>query len=243
MASPKTSPIPIPIAKKFAGSTIQQALFRQLLLAMSYPGRVQQLEASPAIQPELAKGMNSLYSVIATLVDRHVTLADPDTLVPEALWRWLGLSPEAAVTPEEGQYIVCDPKAEPRFTPSSGTLESPERGATLIMAVDELRPITSKEQLAGHSLEADTDKSVRLYVRGPSRKEPKQRGFICSAVHPNWLALRDQWKFPLGVDLLLVSPSAVAAVPRSCQLSFGYVPANQDVHERAQAPQPERLDP
>lgn len=243
MSQPTSQPTPQPTPHKFADSSVQQTLFRQLLLAMSYPGRVHQLDAAASLKPQLAQGLNSLYAVIATLVDRHVTLADPDSLLPEALWRWLGLSPQAAECPAQAQYIVCDPSLPPSFSPSQGTLASPELGATLIMAVADLSPITA---LQDQPDQGSADK-VRLLVRGPSRLAPKQRGFISSALHPDWLELRNQEKFPLGVDLLFVSPAAVAAVPRSCQLSFATC-QGQGVHTqtdqgRAAAHQPERLDP
>lgn len=196
----------------------QQQLFRHILAAMSYPGRVQ----------AIARGSNQdvsslLRGVIVTLVDRQVTLADPHGLVTDDLWTWLGQSPASAA---DAQYIVADPAKTPEFSPQVGTLESPEYGATIIMPVAQLQALDQPQASA-----ADV-----LYVSGPSRKNPRVRGFRVSSCHPSWLTKRQQWQeeeasFPLGTDWLLVSPDSIVAVPRSCQL-LNHCPEDK-----------ERLDP
>lgn len=187
----------------------QQQLFRHILAAMSYPGRVQTVDDSGGVT---GSAHDLLRGVIVTLVDRQVTLADPHSLVADDLWSWLGQSPAPA---DAAQYIVADPARTPEFSPQVGTLESPEYGATIIM------PVTSLEGLdQAQPQPSDTDV---LYVSGPSRKNPRVRGFRVSPCHASWLSKRQQWQeedasFPLGTDWLLVSPDSIVAVPRSCQL-------------------------
>lgn len=187
----------------------QQQLFRHILAAMSYPGRVEAIESGASSHG--AKSVSSLLrGVIITLVDRQVTLADPHDLVADDLWSWLGQSPAPA---DAAQYVVADPAKTPEFSPQVGTLESPEYGATIIMPVAHLESLDHPQ--------ASTEEV--LYVSGPSRKNPRVRGFRVSPCHPSWLEKRQQWQeeeasFPLGTDWLLVSQDSIVAVPRSCQL-------------------------
>jgi len=99
----------------------QQTVFRQLLRAFSFPGRVE----------TLADG-NALTQTLATLVDREATLADPQNLLDALTLKRL----QARMTaPELAQFIVADGNLPPLFEPSLGTLESPELGATILLTV------------------------------------------------------------------------------------------------------------
>lgn len=200
----------------FADNVSQQQIFRHILAAMSYPGRVQ-----------TAPGQ--LADVVLTLVDHHVSLADPDDQLPPALWRWLGM---AATATTEAQYIVSAGHLCPDYKPQIGTLESPEQGATIIIPVAHIEPLRQAD-----------DSKDSLYVSGPSRKSPKIRGMKITGLHSDWLAMRERWHegFPRGTDWLFVAPApssapnggvALAAVPRSCELS-----------SRHPSPDSERLDP
>lgn len=188
-----SAPAPAPA---FADSAGQQPIFRALLGALSYPGRLHTV-AAPA----------GVADVVVTLVDRQVSLADPYAALPKPLWRWLGIAPEQ---PDAAQYIVCPAQDSPDFQPAIGSLESPEFGATIIIPVPELTAISAWE--------ADA-----LYVAGPSRNSPKVRGLRAKGLNPQWLSCRAKWHrgFPLGTDWFFVAPSgdgqvAIAAVPRSC---------------------------
>lgn len=103
----------------------QQAAFRLLLEAFSYPGR----------RIELNTEGDALVLVLATLLDGGVTLADPQGLVSADDQRRLGVT---TVSPEQAQYVVMSGDHVPDFKPALGTLESPEQGATLILKVDSL---------------------------------------------------------------------------------------------------------
>lgn len=103
------------------GAPRQQAVFRQLLRAFSFPGRVE----------TLADG-DALTQTLATLVDREATLADPHNQLDALTLQRL----QARMTePERAQFVVADGSLPPLFEPSLGTLESPEQGATILLTV------------------------------------------------------------------------------------------------------------
>lgn len=102
----------------------QQSVFRQLLRAFSFPGRIETLVDGEA-----------LTQTLATLVDREASLADPQNLLDALTLVRL----QARMTaPELAQFIVADGSLPPLFEPSLGTLESPEHGATILLRVTAL---------------------------------------------------------------------------------------------------------
>ena len=99
----------------------QQTVFRQLLSAFSFPGRIETLTEGDA-----------LTQTLATLVDREATLADPQNLLNDLTRQRL----QARMTgPERAQFIVADGSSSLIFEPNLGTLESPEHGATILLKV------------------------------------------------------------------------------------------------------------
>jgi len=124
----------------------QQAAFRQLLDAFSYPGR----------RVELNTEEDALVLVLATLLDGGVTLADPQGLVSADDQRRLGVM---TVNPEQAQYVVMSGEHVPDFKPALGTLESPEQGATLILRVSSLGS-DGCLRLSGPGIESETTLSV-----------------------------------------------------------------------------------
>ncbi len=99
----------------------QQSVFRQMLRAFSFPGRIETLVDGDA-----------LTQTLATLVDRETALADPQNLLDALTLVRL----QARMTaPELAQFIVADGSQPPLFEPSLGTLESPEHGVTILLKV------------------------------------------------------------------------------------------------------------
>lgn len=102
----------------------QQTVFRQLMRAFSFPGRIETLVNGEA-----------LTQTLATLVDREATLTDPQNLLDALTLQRL----QAHMTkPEHAQFIVADGSQSPTFEPSLGTLESPEFGVTILLKVTAL---------------------------------------------------------------------------------------------------------
>lgn len=168
----------------------QQAAFRHLMSAFSYPGRV----------VTVAGGAESaLMLVLATLVDTACALADPQHLLKGDDLRRLGVR---ATSTDAADFVLADGRQLLETTPRLGSLENPERGATLVLRVTALG--------AG----------VRLILTGPGIQQDKP--LQVSGIDPAWWTLRAQWNehFPLGVDLILVSERDIAVVPRTTRIDL-----------------------
>jgi len=166
----------------------QQRLFRRLLEAFAYPGRL--LDAADS-------GTTARLAILATLLDGEVDLADPHGLIaPEDGLRLM----TSAAAPEQARFVVADAARAPDFTPTQGSLESPEFGATLLLEVEQLGT-GSPLLLTGPGIAAQT----RLAVQG---------------LHPEWIARRADWvsAYPLGVDIILCDATHFAALPRTTQI-------------------------
>lgn len=169
----------------------QQWVFRRLLEAFSYPGRV----ASVA-RPDQAPALSL---ILATLVDAEVALADPQGLIAADDWRRLGARREA---PETAHFIVARGDLAPAFAPPLGTLESPELGATVVLRVGSLGE-GSPLALSGPGI----DGATRLAVGGLDPAWLARRAV--------WNAA-----FPMGIDVILVDGTRLAVLPRTTRIEF-----------------------
>jgi len=162
---------------------VQQQLFRGLMHGFSYPGRVVQTGQEQPIQ-----------SVLATLVDNGLPLADTDGLLDQLFLQRLGCH---LTHPEEAAFIVCSGTKAPTFTPCIGSLESPEKGATVLIAVASFRNGTSYQ------------------LRGPGVQDTQK--FNVEGLDSAWIKAHQLWRthYPMGVDLLLVSEDSWIALPRT----------------------------
>ena len=171
----------------------QQSVFRQLLTAFSYPGRVETLVA-------LTDPSDALTPTLATLLDGAVSLADPDGLVSPLTRKRLQvtLSHDTGTAP----FVVAQGSRPPSFTPCLGSLESPEYGATLLLRVDLLGqgPLL---QLEGPGING----AIPLCVTG---------------LHARWITQRNEWNagFPQGVDMILFDKQRIVALPRTTRITL-----------------------
>lgn len=166
----------------------QQRMFRGLMNAFAYPGRIESLGVAAP---------DALRFVLAALVDGETSLADPDALVATDDWR--RLQARRAV-PEEAGFVVARGDRAPAFEPVLGTLESPERGATVILRVARLGEGTAW-RIAGPGV--DGERRVRV-----------------TGLAPAWLAARSRWNatFPMGVDWLLIDEARLVGLPRTTRI-------------------------
>lgn len=172
----------------------QQQLFRNLLDAYSYPGRIQTCPVQA--EPSLA--------LLSALLDGQTTLSDPQDLLPESIWPKL----EALRVPYElAAFILLDGSRAPEMVPNLGTLEAPEHGATLLLRVESLH-----EGSAG---------ALRLQLRGPGIRQPIAIGV--DGLHVDWIIARNDWvgSFPLGVELVLCDAQRFVALPRTTHIKIG----------------------
>ncbi len=173
----------------------QQKLFRSLLDAFSYPGRITQCATAST---------SSWFALLSTLVDGQTTLADPHKLIEESQWPKLEAH---RASPEVAAFVVVDGSRTPEFMPSLGTLEAPEYGATLMLRVTSLND-------AGIG-------TIRLQLSGPGIQKPMIIGV--EELHADWITSRNDWvsTFPLGVELVLCDANSFVALPRTTLITVG----------------------
>jgi len=172
---------------------VQQNIFRKLLTAFARPARVLDLS-------DILAGATALQGILATLADSAVNLSDPDGLIDTQTRHLLQT---VSCRPEKAAYIVADGGNSPCFTPFTGTLESPESGATVILAVTRVGRGSYDNTFTGPGIDGEEP----LAVEG---------------LHTQWLENRNAWNqaFPLGVDMLLADRHCIAALPRTAKVKL-----------------------
>jgi alpha-D-ribose 1-methylphosphonate 5-triphosphate synthase subunit PhnH len=173
----------------------QQQAFRAVLDGFSRPGTL-----VPAQQP------GAVLMFLSAVLDESVSLADPSGLLGMDARRLL-LAPTAPAA--QARFVLLDGRkpAEADFRPALGTLESPELSATLVLTVDALCDAPTP-----------ADAALALQLQGPG--VPGTRALAVSGLHPDWLARRTAWvdAYPMGVDIVLAAPDALAALPRTTRI-------------------------
>jgi len=172
----------------------QQQLFRSLLDAFSYPGRIQ---TSPL-------NAETWLALLSVLVDGQTTLSDPQDMVDELDWPKLEVQ---RVPSELAAFVLLDGSRAPEFVPSLGTLEAPEGGATLLLRVA--------------SLHDDDSSALRMRLTGPGIREAVS--ISVDGLHQDWITARNDWvsSFPLGVELVLCDEKRFVALPRTTRIEIG----------------------
>lgn len=163
----------------------QQQAYRQLMQAFANPGQIETLSD------------DALLLTLATLLDGATSLADVHGLISALDHTRLET---VNATPETAHFVLADGAQAPAFTPSLGTLESPEGGATLLLAIE------SVSQGKSYTLSGPGVDGVRnIKVQG---------------LNPAWLDARESWNaaFPMGVDIVLLAGSQVLALPRTTSI-------------------------
>jgi alpha-D-ribose 1-methylphosphonate 5-triphosphate synthase subunit PhnH len=169
----------------------QQALFRQILKAMSYPGHRVTLAEADSLADR---------AVLATLLDPTVSLCDHHGLLPASDWPLLAASHARA---EDADFVLADGKLAPDFEPRTGSLDEPEQSATLVLRVDALGTGGTRILLTGPGIE----KAEQLAVSGLHDDWLAKRA--------DWVSA-----FPMGVDLILADAHHVVAIPRTTRLEL-----------------------
>ncbi len=174
------------------GLGMQQQVFRVLLEATARPGRI------CALPPDLDDCPGFL-AILACLVDNTVSLHDATTGLSQLEWNFLQARQEPADT---AGFILASGAEGPGFIPAVGSLESPEFGATVIVAVASL----------GRG-------PMQITCTGPGIRNIHE--FELRGLHSAWISARAEWNawFPLGVDIYLVDHSQVLALPRTTSIS------------------------
>src|SRR5262245_41700634 len=176
-----------------------QSAFRGIMEATARPGTVCRLEDAVSPPPLLSCGAGT---VALTLFDHDTPVWLDAALAAETdVVYWLRFHTRAPIVsdPRAAAFaLLSQPQRAPPFdTFALGTLDYPDRSATLILQVDSL------------------ERGEPLRLSGPGIKG---RSTLRATPLPADLAARlaaNRALFPRGVDLLLVTESSVAALPRS----------------------------
>ena len=182
-----------------------QAAFRALMEALARPGTVKPLPPAAAAPSPLSA---TAAAVALTMLDYEtpVWLDAPLAQRPQVA-DWIRLHTGARVTsdPREAAFaFIADPVHAPAFDGYSlGTPEYPDRSATLVLQVE------------------DFGSGQRLLLAGPGIADV--RSFSARPLPPDFQnrIAANRALFPRGVDMILVSPDAVAALPRSVASTRG----------------------
>ena len=171
---------------------VQQQIYRRLLDAYARPGTLE-------IVKELCGGHRAWIGLLSTLLDGQTSFADPHSLLDQDDWSLLQARRDV---PENAMFVLCDGTRRPDFEPSLGTLESPEKGATLIIPVERL----------GEGEEMD--------LSGPGILGT--RTLAVTGLDDAWIESRSNWvaAFPLGVDWVLADGDQFVALPRTTRINM-----------------------
>jgi alpha-D-ribose 1-methylphosphonate 5-triphosphate synthase subunit PhnH len=181
-----------------------QSTFRTVMDAMARPGTVRRLAGIAAPAP-----LSPVAAAIAlTLLDYETPfwLDAPLAAAPEVA-HWISFHTGAARTADPASAafaFVAHSAAPPPFeTFALGSQEYPDRSTTLVLQVERLA------------------EGEGLTLRGPGIAG--SRRFAAAPLHTDLLdrLSENRARFPRGVDLVLASADAVAALPRSLHVTAG----------------------
>lgn len=182
-----------------------QSVFRAVMHAMARPGTIQTLPANLAPPAPLPRG---LAAVALALADFETPVwLDARLVRAPAVAEWLRFHTGAPVVADAARAsfaLVGDAAEIPPFESfAQGTMEYPDRSATLVVGVD---------SFAG---------DAPLTLAGPGIAET-----VAFSMSPRPADFADRLAanralFPRGIDLVFVTGDSVAALPRSVRVLRG----------------------
>lgn len=190
-------------AAGFADPVIDaQSTFRAVLAATARPGTVWPVVAELAPPAPFSR---AAAAIALTLCDQDTPVwLDAHLRAAEALTQWLRFHCGARIVEEPGAAafaFAADGRALPDFARFNlGSTDYPDRSTTIVVLVDSLQS------------------GLPLTLAGPGIRGQQM---LCATPLPHDIEERlthNRALFPRGVDLLLASADAVAALPRSVRL-------------------------
>jgi alpha-D-ribose 1-methylphosphonate 5-triphosphate synthase subunit PhnH len=182
-----------------------QASFRAMMDAFARPGTVQRLPRGVAAPSPMSAGAAAV--ALAMLDYETPVWLDAALAQGAQVVDWIRLHTGARVTSEPAEAafaFLADPAHAPAFDAfSPGTSEYPDRSATLVLQVENF------------------GSGDGLLLSGPGIADVWE--FSAQPLPPDFQAriAANHALFPRGVDVVLVSPKAVAALPRSVTAQRG----------------------
>lgn len=177
-----------------------QAVFRVVLDSMARPGKVNSL---PTMESDGPYG--GILAVLESLVDHEVTYwvsaALEEVIVPALETRTRGRKSSTW----KADFVVADGDGafQAIVSANAGTIEYPDKGATIVIMCQSL-----------------SEGPVRLCLEGPGVDGSRALS-VASVPWDAFQALMERNQdFPLGLDTVLVSTDgAIACIPRSSRIS------------------------
>jgi alpha-D-ribose 1-methylphosphonate 5-triphosphate synthase subunit PhnH len=180
-----------------------QAVFRTVMEALARPGAPRPLASRLAAPPPLTA---TAAAVALTLLDYETPFwLDQGLAAAPEVASWIKFHTGAPLTADSALAafgFVSDPAGMPGFDAFSfGSIEYPDRSATLVLQVERF------------------DRGEKLALCGPGIAGT--RNFSAAPLPLDFRSrlIANRALFPRGVDLILVSPDAVAALPRSIRVA------------------------
>jgi alpha-D-ribose 1-methylphosphonate 5-triphosphate synthase subunit PhnH len=175
-----------------------QRVFRQVLEAMTHPGRILELPSDVTPFPD---DLNPATAAVGLTLLDHDTPVWSDLPPSSGALSWLRFHCGCPFSRDPGQAVFALITDAPQALPLSqffpGTDEAPETAATLIVQVAALRP-GAGGRLRGPGINGQR----RLAVDGLPEDFWEARQRICRG-------------YPVGLDVLLVCDRQLAALPRT----------------------------
>jgi alpha-D-ribose 1-methylphosphonate 5-triphosphate synthase subunit PhnH len=179
-----------------------QAVFRTVMEALAGPGLSRPLPSKLTVPPPLSP---TAAAVALILLDYETPFwLDQGLAAAREVASWIKFHTGAPLTTNSAQAtfgFISDPAAMPPFDAfSPGSLEYPDRSTTLVVQV------------------ASFDHGGALKLSGPGIAGT--RSFSADPLPPDFQArlIANREMFPRGIDLILVTQDAVAALPRSVRV-------------------------
>ena len=178
-----------------------QDVFRAVMNALARPGRIQRL--GTGFTPPAPLGPTAA-AILLALADYETPLwLDTPLAGASGVAEFLRFHTGAKLiaTPEDAAFaVIAAPLgASPLSAFAQGTPDYPDRSTTVIFQVEHLSP--EGWRLAGPGIDRETGFGA----------EPLPEGFA-HQLHDN------RSRFPLGVDIILAAPGAIAGLPRSTRI-------------------------
>jgi alpha-D-ribose 1-methylphosphonate 5-triphosphate synthase subunit PhnH len=178
-----------------------QAVFRSVLEAMSYPGRIALLSVTLEVPAPLEL---ATAAVCLALLDYETAIwVQPGPGAP-AIHTYLRFhcGCPAVESPEKADFaLALQPQEAPALeTFAQGSAEQPHRSATVILQI------------------ANLEGGAPMTLRGPGIADTQviRPAGLASHFWQQWR--RNSAQYPLGVDVILTSGARLAALPRTVQV-------------------------
>jgi alpha-D-ribose 1-methylphosphonate 5-triphosphate synthase subunit PhnH len=181
-----------------------QAVFRAVMDAMAHPGRIVSIGGLARTPQPLGLAAGA---VALTLFDYETPVwLDPTLVQSPDVVPWLRFHTGAPLTgdPHQAAFgIIVDPPRMPPFEAfSEGSMEYPDRAATLVLQVERLSD------------------SGGFRLSGPGIREG--RALFAAPLPADFVARMraNRTLFPRGLDIILATGTMLAALPRSVHVAM-----------------------